>query len=161
MTKPGELTLRDVVDADLPIFFAHNLDPDANHMAAFTRKDPEDRAAFDAHWKKIRSDPSIVLRTIVFEGRVVGSVASFVMFGDREVTYGIARDDWGKGLATRALTQFLALLSERPLHARAAKDNVASLRVLEKCGFVVTGHDKGFANARGCEVEEVVLRLDG
>lgn len=159
MTKPGDVTLRDVVDADLPIFFAQQLDPDANHMAAFTRKNPEDRAAFDAHWKKIRADPTIVLKTILFEGRVVGSVASFVMFGDREVTYGIDKADWGKGLATRALTQFLALLPERPLHARAAKDNLASLRVLAKCGFVVTGHDKGFANARGCEVEEVVLRI--
>lgn len=159
MTNTGDLTLRDVTDDDLPTFFAHQLDPDANHMAAFTRKNPHDRAAFDAHWAKIRADPSIVLKTIVHDGRVVGSVASFVMFGEREVTYGIEKASWGKGLATRALARFLTLVTERPLHARAAKDNAASLRVLEKCGFVVTGHDKGFANARGCEVEEVVLRL--
>lgn len=154
-----DLLLRDVIDADLPIFFDHDRDPDAARMAAFTRKDPHDRAAFDAHWARIRKDPTIVIKTITVDGRVVGNVATFVMFGDREVTYEIGKADWGKGYATRALTQFLALLTERPLHARAAKDNAGSLRVLAKCGFVVVGADKGFANARGCEVEEVVLRL--
>jgi RimJ/RimL family protein N-acetyltransferase len=48
---------------------------------------------------------------------------------------------------------------DRPLHARAAADNIASVRVLEKCGFVVTGHDRGFANARGTEIDEVLLTL--
>ena len=48
----------------------------------------------------------------------------------------------------------------RPLYARAAKDNIGSRRVLEKCGFVVIGEDKGYAHARGMETEEVVLRLN-
>ncbi|MGC5327931.1 GNAT family N-acetyltransferase [Brevibacillus sp. SYSU BS000544] len=47
-----------------------------------------------------------------------------------------------------------------PLYARAVKDNMASIRVLQKCGFKITGTNKGFANARGEEVEEVILRLD-
>jgi RimJ/RimL family protein N-acetyltransferase len=33
--------------------------------------------------------------------------------------------------------------------------------VLEKCGFVVTGRERGFANARGEEIDEVVLILVG
>ncbi|MDX6482371.1 MAG: hypothetical protein QOE95_142, partial [Gaiellaceae bacterium] len=41
----------------------------------------------------------------------------------------------------------------------AAKDNVASLRVLEKCGFKIVGEGKGFSNARGEEVEEFLLEL--
>jgi RimJ/RimL family protein N-acetyltransferase len=47
----------------------------------------------------------------------------------------------------------------RPIYARVAKDNVASLRVLEKCGFTITGQAKGFANARGEEIEEWILEL--
>jgi len=47
----------------------------------------------------------------------------------------------------------------RPLHARAAKDNVASIRVLQKCGFVVTGSDRSFATARGMEIDEAILEL--
>src|SRR5215218_9325330 len=52
--------------------------------------------------------------------------------GEREVTYWIGRSYWGKGIATDALTAFLAVERSRPLHARVASDNVASRRVLEK-----------------------------
>ena len=55
---------------------------------------------------------------------------------------------------------FLEFVTVRPLYARAAKDNIGSRRVLEKCGFVICGEDKGFAHARGAEIEEYVLRLD-
>jgi RimJ/RimL family protein N-acetyltransferase len=79
--------------------------------------------------------------------------------GQPEVTYWIGKEYWGNGVATRALSAFLESARVRPLHARAAKDNVASLRVLEKCGFVITGEDKGFSNARGEEVEEFILTL--
>jgi RimJ/RimL family protein N-acetyltransferase len=130
-------------------------------MAAFTAKNPADRDTFDAHWKRILSDEAVVKRTILFEGYVVGSVASFIdqEFGKREVTYWIGRKYWGRGIATKALTKFLRELKVRPIYARASKDNTASIRVLEKCGFKITGHGKGFANARGKEIEEVVLEL--
>lgn len=156
-----EVALREVRDEDLPIFYAQDQDPVAIHMAAFTRKDPADRAVFDAHWVKLRANPAIVIRTILWRGEVVGNVASFEMFGDRDVTYGIARSHWGKGIATAALRRFLAEVeTRRPLHARAAADNAGSLRVLEKCGFARIGVERGFANARGAEIEEAVLRLD-
>jgi RimJ/RimL family protein N-acetyltransferase len=153
------ITLRDVTDADLPIFFDLQRDLTYNHMAAFTHKDPDDRAAFDAHWQKILANPENKNQTIVFEGQVAGHIASFPMGEDREITYGIARHLWGRGLATEALRAFLAVETDRPLRARAAKDNVGSLRVLVKCGFEVIGGATGFANARGQEIEEVVLRL--
>ena len=75
------------------------------------------------------------------------------------MSYWIGREFWGKGIATKALAVFLSAVKARPLYARAAKDNIASLRVLEKCGFAITGYERGFANARGEEVEEVVLEL--
>ncbi len=40
-----------------------------------------------------------------------------------------------------------------------AKDNVASIRVLEKCGFVITNEGREFAAGRGEEVAEYVLTL--
>jgi RimJ/RimL family protein N-acetyltransferase len=54
---------------------------------------------------------------------------------------------------------FLELFEARPIGARVAKDNVASIRVLEKCGFEVAGENKGFANARGEETEEFIFKL--
>lgn len=79
----------------------------------------------------------------------------------REVSYWIGKEYWGKGIATRALSEFLSELTDRPLYARAAKDHLASLRVLEKCRFAIVGEDKGFASARGRETEEFVLELEG
>jgi RimJ/RimL family protein N-acetyltransferase len=35
-----------------------------------------------------------------------------------------------------------------------------SQRVLEKCGFRRVGEGRGFANARGEEIDEVLFRLD-
>ena len=154
------LFLRDVVADDLPLFFDFQLDRDANHMAAFTARDPTDREAFTVHWNKIMAEPTNIIRTIVCDGQVVGSVSSYVESAKPEVTYWIGRAHWGKGIATRALTTFLAQANTtRPIYARVSKDNQGSRRVLEKCGFQVIGETKGFANARGKEIEELVLEL--
>ena len=159
MTEPT-LLLRAVEARDLDHFFAQQRDPVARRMAAFTSADPNDRAAFDAHWARITGNPAIVNRTIEFGGAVVGHVASFEQGGEREVTYWIDRAHWSRGIATRALRLFLAELPTRPLHARAAADNPASIRVLTNCGFVACGTDRGFASARGAEIDEVLLRRD-
>ncbi len=135
-------------------------DPEATRVAAFTPKDPTDRAAFDAHWARIRAGSGgVVMRTVVTDGDVVGHVGAYGDVGDRQVTYWIGRAHWGRGLATAALLAFLDETPTRPLHARAAADNLGSRRVLEKCGFVVTGTDRGFAQARGEEIDEVLVTL--
>jgi RimJ/RimL family protein N-acetyltransferase len=152
--------LRDATDADLPIFFEHQLDADANQMAAFAAENPSDRAAFNAHWARIRADADIITKTIIFEGKVVGYVASFVMFHQLQVAYWIGKAFWGKGIAFRALTAFLEVQTTRPLYGRAAKDNLGSIRVLEKCGFVLSDTERAFANARGEEIDEVILVLE-
>ncbi len=154
-----DVILRDVMADDLPIFFEQQLDEDANFMAAFTVKDPADRSAFTAHWAKILSNTSGTVKTILFEGYVAGYIASFVQFGELEVCYWLGKEYWGRGIATHSLRQFLAEVQARPLYARAAADNLASLRLLEKAGFTISGYDKAFANARGEEVEEVILKL--
>jgi RimJ/RimL family protein N-acetyltransferase len=157
-----DLCLREVVEDDLPLFFDFQLDPEANYMAAFTAKDPTDREAFTANWNKIIADPTTINRTIVCDGQVVGSVSSYEESGKPEVTYWIGRAYWGKGIATRALRAFLAQVNTtRPMYARVAQDNLGSRRILEKCGFQVMGETKGFANARGREIEELLLVLPG
>jgi RimJ/RimL family protein N-acetyltransferase len=155
----SDLLLRDVVKDDLPIFFEQQLDSDANHMAAFTAKNPADRDAFTSHWNKILGDDATTNKTILFAGQVVGHIASFERLGKPEVSYWIGKEYWGKGIATKALSVFLSQVKERPVYARVAKDNTASIRVLEKCGFKISGEDKGFSNARVKEVEEFILEL--
>jgi len=158
----GNILLRDVTEEDLPIFFEQQRDPDANTMAAFTGKDPADREAFTAHWARILADETVTIKTILFEGHVAGHIASYQdqEFGKPEVTYWIGKEYWGRGIATNALSQFLGHAKVRPIYGRAAKDNLASIRVLEKCGFAKIGEAREFANARGEEIEEVILELE-
>ncbi|TKT00129.1 GNAT family N-acetyltransferase [Streptomyces lasalocidi] len=154
-----EIALRAVHDSDLPVFFRQMNDPEALRMAAFTPKDPADRDAFEARWVRIRASDAVT-RTVLADGDVVGSAAVYGSPGEREVTYWLDRAYWGRGIATSALRALLAEVTERPLYARTATDNTGSLRVLEKCGFRVTGRASGFAEARGGETEEFVLVLD-
>ncbi|HEX9037521.1 MAG TPA: GNAT family N-acetyltransferase [Ktedonobacterales bacterium] len=155
------VTLRAVEDADLPVFFEQQRDPDANFMAAFVAKDPNDRDAFMDHWARIRADPGNVNRTVLVNGDVAGETSSYQEEpGKPEITYWLGKEFWGQGIATRALTLFLDEMTARSVYARAAKDNAASLRVLEKCGFAIMGEGRGYANARGAEIEEYELRRD-
>jgi RimJ/RimL family protein N-acetyltransferase len=158
----AEVRLRDMVDGDMDGLFDQMRDPEGVWMAAFTAKDPDDRAHFDAHMAKVRAAADVTMRTIVVDGRAVGHVASFPGedVGGREVTYVVDRSMWGQGVASRALALLLEIDTARPLYARAASDNLASLRVLEKAGFRKIGTDRGFAQARQAEIEESVLRLD-
>jgi RimJ/RimL family protein N-acetyltransferase len=156
----NELFLRNMVNEDLPIFFEQQFDQEANHMAAFTAKNPADREAFMAHWQRILADEKIIIRTIIFDNQVAGNVLSYEDNGHPEVCYWIGKEYWGRGIATRALTEFLAHNNTiRPIYARVAKDNSGSRRVLEKCGFKIIDESKGFANARGQEIEELLLKL--
>jgi RimJ/RimL family protein N-acetyltransferase len=151
-----KILLRDVVEADLPTLFEHQMDPEANRMAAFT---PRNKDEFFVHWNKILVDDTVAKKTILFNGQVAGSIVSFERDGEREVGYWIGREYWGRGIATKALSVFLDHVKARPLFAHVAKYNVASIRVLEKCGFTVSRRLKAIATDRGEEVEEVVLRL--
>ena len=146
----ARILLREVVDEDLPLFFEHQNDPEASRIAAFPIRD---RDAFAAPWARIRPDETVVTRTILRDGAVVGYVGSFTRSGERLLAYWIGRDWWGRGIATQALTSFLEHDRTRPLRARVVPHNVASIRVLEKCGFVPCG-----LQVEG-DVEELVFEL--
>lgn len=157
---PAHIHLRELEDIDLDTLFVQQIDPQANLMAAFTVQDPTDRAAFNAHWVRIRADASIVLRVIDADGAVAGSVSSYGDDGSIEITYWLGRAFWGLGIASQAVALFLDEVQRvRPIAARVAHDNLGSLRVLQNNGFVVVAEERGFANARNAEIGELVLRL--
>src|ERR671925_1122619 len=154
------LTLREVRDEDLPLLFEQWADPVAARMAAFTAPDHMDWDAFERRWSRLRADETIINRAIVVDGEVAGTIGSWGGPGERELTYWIGRSYWGRGIATAALTAFMAVEQSRPLRARVASDNVASRRVLEKCGFGVIATERNVAEARSAEIEELVLGFD-
>jgi len=151
MRSVAEVHLRDVLASDLPVHFEHQSDPESARLSV---TDPHDRAAFEAHWTKILGDSTGVVQTIVADGEVVGSAFCWVQDDKREVGYRIGQGHWGKGIATAALFQLLAEVTERPLYATVAAHNPASRRVLEKCGF------RQVAVERAGEATMHVMRLD-
>ena len=154
------ITLRTFEDSDLDALFDWESDPRAVQMAAFTRANPSDRSAFDAHYERVRSDPSNTLLAIDDDGEFVGTIGSFTREGEREVTYWIAPARWGQGLASQALRAFLAIESTRPLYGRVARHNAASAKVLARAGFVEVDSETAFAPGVGAEVVERIYRLD-
>lgn len=125
-------------------------------MAAFPARDLD---AFTAHWTKILGNDSVIIKTILFDGAVAGNIGSWEKDGRRNIGYWIGKEFWGKGVAGKALLEFLGHVKARPLSAHVAKHNVASIRVLEKCGFTIAGEDKAPSEADGGVVEEFVYVL--
>jgi RimJ/RimL family protein N-acetyltransferase len=154
------ITLRPFADSDLDPLFAWESDPRAVEMAAFTRANPADRDVFDAHYERVRGNPSNTLLAIEADGEFVGTVGSYTLEGRREVTYWVSPGRWGEGIASAALRAFLAIEATRPLFGRVAAHNLGSATVLARAGFVEVGSDKGFAPGVGAEVVERIFRLD-
>lgn len=153
-------TLRPVTADDLPILFEQQRDHEAHHMAAFTHREPDDREGYLAWWRRILGKPSVRARAVEVDGALAGSILCWPdPDGGLEVSYWLGRAFWGRGIATAGLRAFVAEVEARPIHARAASDNLGSLRVLAKCGFVEIARETGFAGARGAEIEETVFRL--
>jgi RimJ/RimL family protein N-acetyltransferase len=152
----NEIQLRDVLDSDLPVFFEQQLDPEATQTAGFPSRTWE---AFMSHWQRVMADDAIVIKTILFHGEIAGNVVCFFQLGEREVGYWLGKEFWGKGIATRALTEFLMLIETRPLYAHVAKHNLASKRVLEKCGFTAVAEDRFLSQVLGENIDEYILIL--
>lgn len=112
-------------ESDLETFYAHQVG------LSFYRP----RAEFIAKMRANLDDERVVVLAIEDGERLCGYVAKFLREATPEVAYVIGADDRGKGLATFGLRELLEHVAERPLYARTAKDNAASIAVLQKNGF--------------------------
>ena len=160
MIHDPEIILRKTVLPDLEFFFLFQLDEEANYLAAFTSKDPSDKAAYLQKYSKLVNDPAINMQTILVGEIIVGSISKFELEGRAEITYWIDKQFWGKGIGSKALALFLNNETTRPIYGRVAFDNIGSQKVLTNCHFIKIGTDKGFANARQAEIEEFIYRLE-
>ena len=97
----AEVALRPIDGSDLDALFEQMRDPESVRMAAFTAENPDDRTAFDVHMAKVRALPGAVTRAVTVDGRLAGSIASFVVDGDTEVTTWIDWSLWGQGIVGR------------------------------------------------------------
>ena len=146
-----------VEPGDLPRMYDMQLDPESNRMAVTI---PRTAEAFDAHWAKALRDPS--------EHRQGRFCSARCWSGTSPASRWTARITSGTGSTGRIgargspagrLQLLLREVTNRPLVATAATSNGASLRVLQKCGFVVERVRLSPASDRYPECEEAVLVL--
>lgn len=144
---------------DLRAYHAFRSDPAAIDVAVFSTM-PSGLPAFTAGWITRLRNPEFLVRTVLVDGEIAGDVASFQQDDTPSIAYWIGREFWGRGVATEAVRQLIALIEERPLYARIAVDNVGSQRVVERNGFVHVDDGTHRSEHRGEDVAERVYRLD-
>jgi ribosomal-protein-alanine N-acetyltransferase len=123
------------------IFARYGGDPEVTrHLSWPTHRGVADAAAFvrlaEAGWQEGTDCPWLVED---LGGRLLGAAGVRSTALGWEVGYCFARDAWGHGYAREAVAAVVAVLAELPPHpvvALVAPTNVASVRVLEACGFV-------------------------
>ncbi|MFO0833223.1 MAG: GNAT family N-acetyltransferase [Phycisphaerales bacterium] len=143
MTASGPadaVMLRATLREDVPLLFVIQSDPLSNEMAGTRART---REAFFAVWEGIFANPLCRSMTVECGGVVVGGVSCFQAGGEDHVGYWVAREHWGRGIATKALSSFLLVEPRRPLHATTAWANAGSKRVLERNGFRLVGRRMG------------------
>lgn len=129
------VSLRPIEPGDIPVFFEYETDPASASMAGVI---PRDRETFLAHWARVADDDTVIERAIVADGVLAGRVTCFLHAGDWTLGYWIGRAHWGRGIATRAVALFVQEVDRRPMLARVLATNAASIRILERHGFVRT-----------------------
>jgi len=155
----AHIELRGVDEEDVDAIFEMMRDREAIAMAAFTAEHPDDRDAFDAWFARVTNSPDVTYVVVTENGAFAGTAATFTVGDDREVTYWIARNAWGRGVASEALHQLVAHEPVRPLFARVAAGNAASIAVLRKAGFTEVSRSTAYAPGIGADTEEIVFTL--
>ncbi|MBL8880396.1 MAG: GNAT family N-acetyltransferase [Phycisphaerales bacterium] len=151
-----DVRLREPCAADVPMLFEWQSDPESNRLAGVY---PRTREAFSALWEKILDEDQVTARVILADGAPAGQISRFRRDDLDFIGYWIARSHWGRGIATQALRKFLVVVWQRPLHAKVAAHNPASMRVLQRCGFVEVGREFGSETERVMACEEVHFLL--
>lgn len=134
-----------MVDA-AAIFERYASDPDVTRFLGWLQHrsvvETEAFLEFSAHeWKRWPAGPYIIRSRA--DGRLLGSTG-LIFENERQAATGyvLAKDAWGRGYATEALTAVIdiaASVGVRRLHALCHPEHHASRRVLEKCGFSRAG----------------------
>lgn len=145
------------LEAHLEALYLFNQNPRQIAQAAFAK--PEDLDSFKERWTRNAANPENLFFTIVDGSEICGSVGKWVLDGQPVLAYWIGEPHEGKGIATWAVAEFLEVFTERPLLAHIVEDNVGSMRVLEKNGFIRVDSWETDAPGRTGLVTEIEYRL--
>lgn len=153
-------TLREFATDDWAAVHRYSIDPAVVRFMPWGPNTEAETAAFIARCVAAQAESprrtyelAIVRRA---SGELIGGCGLRVIRPDAaeaEIGYALRRDCWGQGLVPEAVGALLALgFDALALHRiRATMDprNVASARVVEKCGFTLEGCLRGHDRVKG------------
>jgi ribosomal-protein-alanine N-acetyltransferase len=137
------LVLRVPELSDADAVFGWASDPQATRLMSWPRhRSLADTRAFlhfaRGEWERWPAGPYLI--ELASTGQPIGSCGFVFLSADTaEVGYILSREQWGRGLATEALANQLDAAEMTALRVTSTvhRDNVASMRVLEKCHFAL------------------------
>lgn len=142
--ETARFILRKPTASDADAIFRYASDPEVTRYVSFPRHHTVDEtlafiAFSDAEWTRWPAGPYMIVSRE--DGALVGGTGFAFEAPDLASTgYVLARDAWGRGIATEALQTIAALapsLGLSRLYAHCHPSNTPSVRVLEKCGFAL------------------------
>ena len=143
--ETARLLLRMPVISDAPeIYSRYASDPDVTKYLSWPmHRSVEDTLRFlswsEAEWQRSAAGPYLIESRE--EGVLLGSTGlGFETASIASTGYVLARDAWGRGYATEALTAMVEVARSTGvgrLFADCHPENAASIRVLSKCGFAL------------------------
>lgn len=146
----GDYILREQTADDANDFFNYYTNPEVNkYIVSFIPKTVEEAKTELNYWMNIFKYNDGIYFGIARKdnNQLIGSVGISGVNRSHnriEASYDLAKDYWNKGVMTKALKEVLKYgfetLSINRIEAYAMPGNIASIKVLQKCGFQYEGN---------------------
>ncbi len=154
----GDYVLRALRRDDAPALYAYLSDPEVTRLTSYDIRSVDDVAKMIDRCIAGYAQKSSNRWALARKGSdvLVGTCGFYWWDGDHsiaELGYDLSRDCWGKGLMTRAVRAAVCWafdsLEINRIQATVMVGNIASARVLEKCGFQKEGMLRDYKLCRG------------
>jgi ribosomal-protein-alanine N-acetyltransferase len=154
----GSYCLRPLRPADAPAWYAYLSDPEVTRLTSYDIRSKEMVAQFIAicladYGQRRSCRWALADKT---SNQLIGTCGYYwwnVEHSTAELGYDLSRDFWSRGLMTQAVRAVVRWafddLEANRLQATVMVGNVASVRVLEKCGFQKEGLLREYKICRG------------
>ncbi len=145
----GEYILREKQASDVADFFNYYTDPEVNkYIISYIPRTFEEARMEVNYWKNVFYNDDGIYFAIAKKAtnQLIGSIgfSSHIKHHHRiELSYDLAKDYWHQGIMTKAIKAVSEYCFEKMainrIEAFIHKNNIHSLKLLEKCGFTQEG----------------------
>ncbi|WP_299270043.1 GNAT family protein [uncultured Psychrosphaera sp.] len=157
------ISLRQFQTSDAELLVSYLNTPEVTQY--ITASIPTPYTNTDALWWIEHANQSEYIQAIEYKGEFIGcisaTVGQFEYANSAELGYWIGKAFWNLGITTEAVKQFVELLfgtnKLNRLFVSVVAKNIASIRVLEKNGFVYEGTLKHASHKNGQYFDECLM----